>query len=144
MELEPIGPTENIEVEPVTVPILGYTIKGKPVTTRIQFIGAQPAGAAMGLIRAQDERGNINHVVAMKYVDKCVHPDDREKFDELIDGKDVFVSTDTIVEVYVKLSTWYVDHPMTQRSGSRGGRGATKPTTRAAASSRASTKKVSA
>ena len=147
MRLPAVGKIEDVaelDYEPVTIPIIGYTQKKKEVETDIDFVGSVPAGAIMDIISASDKNGNVNHVAALKYVDTCVHPDNREKWDALIHGATVNVSTDTIIEVYVKLGEYYANRPFKQRSGSRSGRGNSSTTTRGAAKSRVSTKTVSA
>ena len=49
MELEPIGrfaDPDELDVDPITVPIVGYTVEGrKEIITRIKFVPAVPLGA---------------------------------------------------------------------------------------------------
>ena len=127
-----------IEVEPIIVPIVGYDLKRKEVITDIRFVGTVPAGAVLDMLRATNANGDVDYTAALDYLDNCVYPDDREKWHELLHGTKITVSMATLLLVYTAIGEQYTKRPTKQRSGSRGGRSSTKPTTRAAASSRAS------
>ena len=137
--LEPIGrlSPDQITTEPLEVPIIGYAEKTKKeVETVIRFVANVPIGAALDMIRATDQDGNINPVAALDYIDKCVHFDDRKKWDDLLHDPKIIVKQETLLAVYQAIGEFYAGRPSPQRSGSRGGRSSTDKTSRAAASSR--------
>jgi hypothetical protein len=141
MRLHPVGRVSDptvLDVEPIEVPIVGYDKNKNEVETLISFVGDQPAGAALDIVRAVDEDGNINGRACLMFVDNCVHPDSRIAWEDLMHRPDIKVANQTIVDLYVALAEAYANRPTSPRSGSRAGRGSTKKTSQAGASGRAS------
>jgi hypothetical protein len=138
--LEPIGRVLDptlINDDPLIVPIVGYVEKTKKeVVTEIRFVANVPIGAALDMIRATDANGNIDPVVALDYIDKCVHPDDRDSWDKLLHDPKIIVMQSTLLAVYAAIGEFYAGRPSKQRSGSRGGQSSTGKTSRAVAKSR--------
>jgi hypothetical protein len=145
MELEEVGNIDEAELdfEPVTIPIVGYTDAKEKVVTKIRFRRNAPAGFALDMIRAVDAKGNLTVLTALKYLDGCVYEADREAWEDLIHGKGVNISDSTISDVYTRLGEFYTGRPTSRRSGSSRGQSSTKQTTQRAAKSQASTKKTS-
>ena len=132
MRLEPIGRVANPherKKEPLIVPIVGYDIDDNEVITEIRFLPEVPSGATIDMLRATDNDGNIKSAAAIDYVDACVSPDDIEKWDELLHGKDIIISTATLLLVYREIAEFYADRPTKRSSGSLAGRSRTKTTT---------------
>ena len=146
MRLEPVGRVDNPETldkEPIVIPVIGYTATLAEVETEISFVGDQPAGASLDIIRAVDADGNVNARVCLLFVDNCVHPDSRKAWEDLLHRPDVKVSQETLIDLYIALGEAYSSRPSVQRSGSRAGRGSTKPTSRVVASAQKSASKTS-
>lgn len=141
-ELDPVGDAEPSE--PVTIPIIGHDAKGDTVTTKIRFWGEPPIGSHQDMIRAIRPDGQILSTPARDYVEQCVLPVDREKWDELIHGTKVLVEQATLLGLYSSLVTYYTERPTKQRSALRPGRSSTAKTLRAAASATKSTSRRSA
>lgn len=145
-ELKPIGRLSNLDdldTEPLTVPIIGYTEDKQEVETKIRFVGTLPAGASLDMIRATDANGRISNAAALDYVDNCVHAEDKEAWDELLHGTAVIVRITTVLEVYQALAEFYTKRPTKRRPASVTGRPSTGATTRVAASAKTSTRKNS-
>ncbi len=132
-----------LDVEAIEIPIVAYNHKKEESETLIRFVGEQPAGAALDIVRAVDEDGNINGRACLMFVDNCVHTNSRGEWERLLHDDDVRVRNETIVELYVALAEAYTKRPTSPRSGSRAGRGSTKKTSPAGASGRVSTDKPS-
>ena len=139
-ELKPVGEAQE-EREPVTIPIVGRDSKGSPVTIKIRFWGDAPFGTNDDMIAAILPNGRILSTPARVYIEQCVLPDDRGKWDELIHGASVLVEQSTLLEVYTSLTTYYTERPTKQPPASHSGQSSIKRTSRAAASVKKSTAK---
>jgi len=157
MELAPIGRLEDPSVldvdedEMLTIPIVGYTeprldedgkrTPRREVETRIRFVPSVPAGATVGLTRAMNDKGDIVGGAAVRYLDRCVYFEDREKWDAIFADPDLFVEQSTLVAVYKALEEFYGGRPTRRSSGSRRGPSPTKRTSGGAAPARKSSSK---
>ena len=144
MELAPVGEIENLDeldVEPITVPIVGYSIPGKKkVVTRIRFRPTIPLAAAIDLAAATRANGNVPHAAVMRWVEASVLPDEIEAWREMISRADLAIEPETIVAVYQQLAEVYTARPTLRFSDSPGGSSSANGTSRAAARSRGSRK----
>jgi hypothetical protein len=142
MELEPIGrfaDPDELDVDPITVPIVGYTVEGrKEIITRIKFVPAVPLGAALALNRAARSNGNVPHPAVIAWLDDCVLDSEREAWNELLHSSAILVETETLVAVYQQLAEVYAARPTLRFSDSDGGPSSTNGTSQAAARRRAS------
>ena len=148
-ELDPIGrvaDTSTLELEPITVPVVGYTEAAKEVVTKIRFKARPAPGVAFDMLAAIDSKGKILNSAVLKFLDGCVLSDDRDKWHELLYGDRVMVEQETVTGVYQAVAEYYegTNRPSRQRPGSPSGRSRTAPTSRAAASGRESAGKRSA
>ena len=146
MELEPIGRVEDpesLDLDPIIIPIVGYTIDKEEVIQPIRFRPVQPTGAGLAVLRQTLPNGNVPIAPVMKFLDECILSDDKELWEKFLNDETVFIEQDTLVEVYKAITAVYAARPTMRRSGSVGGRPSSTPTSRAAARSRASTSKRS-
>jgi hypothetical protein len=145
--LDPIGrvanPEEELDFEPVTIPIVAYTKDKKEVVKEVRFRGVMPTGAALEVLRSitVNRRGEqtVPPAVVMAYLDAAVLPEDVESFREFISDSAIYIEQTTLFECYVQLTEWYSERPTRRQSGSRGSPAPTRRTSQAAARSRAST-----
>ncbi len=141
MRLEPIGRLDNIDAldfEPLTIPIVGYTEDKTEVVTDVRFLPTAPVGFALDMLRSVDSTGNVAQAVALRFIEACVYPDDREVWHDLVFRDDLYIVPQTIAAVYQALGELYADRPLGRRSGSRPGPTSTKRTSTGGSSSRAS------
>ena len=146
MKIEPIGKVANLDeldFEPLTVPVVGYTDNLKEVITDIRFRAVVPPGFGLDMISDVDKNGNVQVAAALRFIQACLLPDDREKWNELIRSDTVNVTSETVSAVYHAIGEFYAKRPFTKQPGSRNGRGSTDTTSPGAASSRKSVKKNS-
>lgn len=137
--LKPVEIESTVDVEPVTIPFIGNTDKGK-VTTEIRFAGRLPAGVALDMIKVTDINGNVDFNAAIKYVDSCVIDEDRAKWEELVHSTEIIVEQSHLLAAYATLGEFYTKRPTKRRSDSRTGPSSTKATSRPAARSPKSTR----
>jgi hypothetical protein len=143
MKFDAIGRVEKpeeLDLEPVTIPIVGYKadVKRTEVTTEIKFHPLAPLGVALAMLRSVDDKGNIATPAVLDYLDGCVLPESREAWERMLNAEDCYVTSETWSAVYSALGEHYANRPSLQRPGSRSGASKTRPTTRGAASSRGS------
>ena len=150
MRLEPIGVIEDldeIDYEPITVPIVGYTNDKEQVTTDITFRAAQSLGSSLDLIRQMgiDDKGKpiIPIAAILEFLDAAILDTSRVAWDNLIRDEEVNVEQTTLVELYKILAAQYANRPTQQQSASHNGRTTPKKTSRAAASAKGSTSRAS-
>jgi hypothetical protein len=146
MKLEPVGRIKDIDLrdlEPITVPVISYTEDKEEVLTDIRFQPIAPLNTELEMLRSIDVEGNINQKAVIAYVDGCVYPGDRQKWNDLLAREDVYTYPETLSAVYRAIGEHYTNRPTVRRSGSQGGRGSTRTTSQAAASEKASKLKVS-
>jgi hypothetical protein len=123
-KLEPIGRVANPEeIEPLTIPIVGYTNEGTEVVTEITFRPEFPAGKFRDLMKTADAEGNIGQGAILDYLDSCVLQADREAWHELLYSEDVNIAQTTVVAVYRDLAEFYAgrNRPTKPSSGRSGG-----------------------
>ena len=141
MQLDPIGrladPNE-IDLEPITVPIIGYTLDREEVETLIDFVPSVPLSAALALNRQTRPNGNVLHPAIIEWLDACVSAESHDRWLEMLGSKDIMIETETLVEVYRQLAERYAARPTLRFSDSDGGPSSTNRTSQAAARSRAS------
>ena len=145
-ELEPIGEVEDpttIIGEPVTVPVIGYDLEGKKITVKLMFKGNPPVKTTFDMQTAivPDGKGGALILPAdmYRYLDEVIHPLSRPALHDILHGDNVFTKA-TIDAVYLRISEYYAGdaRPTKRRPGSRVGASKTTPTSRGAASGKAS------
>lgn len=132
-ELAAIGRFEDVETEPVTIPIVGYLEDKTEVVTKIRFRASAPIGYALEMIKATGPTGKISNAAAIEYIDRCVYPDDRDEWDSLLKSDSIYLDQRTIAQVYEALGEFYTNRPTPQRSASPRGQSDSEQTSRAAA-----------
>ncbi len=146
MELEPIGRVDNLEdfdLDPIVVPIVGYTIDKEEVIQPIRFRPVQPTGAGLAILRQTRPDGNVPIGPVLHFLDECIMFDDRDLWEKFVNDETIFIEQTTLIELYKRLTEVYAARPTTRRSASPGTRPSSTPTSRAVARSRASTSKRS-
>ena len=148
-ELEPIGEVEDpseVVNEPVTIPVIGYDLDQKKVTVKLLFKGNPPIKTTFDMQTAIVPDGKGGAVILpadmYQYLDEVIHPLSRPALHEVLHG-DVVFSKATVDAVYLRISEYYAgdSRPTKQRPGSRAGVKKTTPTSRVAASAKASKEK---
>jgi hypothetical protein len=141
MELEPIGRVENpddLDFEPIVIPVVGYTRKGKEVLHKAQFRSVAPAGQTVAVLRNMAPSGGVPAAQMMTFLDACVLAEDREAWNAFLDNSEVEIEQSTLVRVYAALMETYAARPTMPPGDSSGTGKTTKQTSRAASRSRAS------
>jgi hypothetical protein len=141
MELEPVGRVDNpdaLDMSPIVVPIVGYTLDKQEVTQRVRFVPVQPAGPGLDVITATGNE-DASVVAILRYLEACVLPDDREVWVEFLHRPDVMVEQVTLVKVFQALTEVYAGRPTIPSADSSGGRTPDDTTSAAAARSQDST-----
>ena len=148
MELSAVGRVNNVDeldFEPITVPVIGYTKDKKEVEFKVRFRKEPPIGYSMEAmlsthIDPKTKKPTIDIQLAMRYLDACVEEDCRDEWMEFLKRPDVTVRQETLADLYSSLMEVYSgDFPTPQPPASHNGRVTPKRTTRAAAKSTAST-----
>jgi len=146
MELEPVGRVaepDKLDMEPIVVPIVGYSIDREEVIEKFRFRPVQPAGAALDVLRATDAHGNAPLGPVMRYLERCLLSDEQERWREFLDRDDVFIEQTVLVDLYQRITEAYAERPTLPSSVSANGGSTTKPTPPGGARARASTSKRS-
>jgi hypothetical protein len=145
MKLDAIGRVdkpEEIDVEPITIPVIGYTRAHKEVCEEFNFRPTRPWGNLFAMFEADDERGFAGGTV--RWLHNCLLDDaERERWKTFLLRDDVEIEQATIEGVFSSLSETYSARPILPRSASTGGGAQTKRTSQAASRSRASASKNS-
>jgi hypothetical protein len=142
MELEAIGRVEHpeeLELEPITIPIVGYTREKEEVIQPVNFRPVQPTGAALDVLRMTNVKGDVPVAPVMRFLDECVVEEDRKSWDDFLNDPTVYIEQDTLIQLYRVLTEVYSSRPTAQRSVSHNGRVTSRTTSRAAASKKVST-----
>ncbi len=140
MKLDPIGRVEKpdeMDLDPIVIPVVGYTLDREEVVEEIRFRPMQPAGAAFDLLANANADGEVPIRAIMRFLEKCVMPDDAQKFRDHLDRDDLVFDHGVMMQIHVALNEVYAARPTTLRSASSGGGQPTKRTSRAAARSQA-------
>ena len=146
MELPAVGRVENpdeLDIEPIVIPIVGYTRNRKEVVEKIRFRSHMPAGATFDVMRHMNADGGVQAREVLRYLDATVLEEDSEKLQEFIHRPDVEIRLRTMIEVHEALMEAYAARPTTQLPGSTGTGSSTKRTSRAASRAKASRSKQS-
>lgn len=145
-DLEPVGRVENpdeLDLEPVRVPLVGYTLEGKEVSETFQFRPQVATGASLDVIRQTDAQGNTQLDAIFKYLDRSLLDDsERDAYNTFLNRDDVMIKAGALLDLYRALSSYYAARPTKLSSGSASTGSAAKRTSRAAARSRASTSRA--
>ena len=136
-ELPAIGRVDDPEaqeLEPVTIPLIGYKPDKEEVEIRVKFRAKPAPGTAFDMLTNVDAQGNIRYADMLGYLYSCIVPEDRDA---------VLFEQSTIIEAYRALAEFYDGNkrPSKRRPGSQGGPSKTKRTSRGAESSHESTGK---
>lgn len=150
--LDPIGRVEHpeeLDLDPLVVPIVGYTRDKQEIVEEFRFRSVQPTGAALNILRQSrlDADGDLVTPMPqlMAFLDSCVLPEDRETWQGWLDktNNEIYVEQDTLMAVYRALSEFYSARPTMRRSSSDGGPSSISPTSMAASREKASTSRRS-
>src|SRR3954453_14773074 len=132
MELKPIGRVKDIDeliLEPIIIPVIGYTMDKEEVEERFVFRPVQPAGAAMDVLRLTLPNGNVPINTVMHYLDSCLLDEEQlQRWNEFLERSDVMIEQNVLVEIYKALTEAYAARPTLQWSGSPTGGSFTEPT----------------
>lgn len=146
MEIPIVGKVEapeSRELDPLIVPVAAYTATGKEVIERFAFRPTIPLGAVMRAFEQIQPNGALGNGPILKFLQKCLLPDDRERFLEFLDRDDLEIEAQLIVDIYTAVMEFWAARPTLPRSASASGTPQQKRTSRAAARSKASTSKSS-
>ena len=145
-ELEAVGRIENPEdlnFEPVTVPVIGYNMDGEEVEFLLHCGPTMPMGTMLKLMTQSkvNAKGKpvFDEKLVAQFLERCVLPDSKEAWRDFLDDPEIEVSAETIGAVYGALMDYYTDRPTSQRSDSPTGPAPTKRTSRGAATAKGST-----
>lgn len=146
MELEPVGRVENpqeLDLDPIIVPIVGYTLQREEVIERFSFRPVIPWEQFLDLADAQMTGGGVQAGVLRRFLQDCLLAEDRDRWHEFTRRDDVIVDPSTWAAAYQALMEVYEARPTMPRSASTGGGGKTKRTSRAASQGRARASRAS-
>ncbi len=146
MELDPVGRVENpaeLDLEPIVIPVVGYTREGKEVVEKAQFRPVAPAGQTVAVLRVMSPSGGVPVGQMMGFLDACVLEDSRESWKTFLDRPDVEIEQSTLVRVYGALMEAYAARPTMPPASSAGGGERTKQTSQGASRAKASRSKKS-
>ena len=146
MKLDPIGRVENpqeLDVEPITIPVVGYTTGRKEVCEEFNFHPSLPWGNTFDMFEAENGSGPKPGGV-IKWLYNCLLDDDeRERFRAFCKREDVIIAQQTMEDIFQSLAETYAARPTLPRSASTGGGASTKRTSQAASRASASRSKNS-
>jgi len=132
---------EELDLEPLELTIVGYTLDHKEVAETFHFRPVMPAGAQLEIIRHTNEIGNVALPAVVKFVEECLVEGELEAFTAFLHRPDVMIVPGTIVDLYRALTEYYAARPTRLSSASASGGSAAKRTSRASARSAASRSK---
>lgn len=142
MELEPIGridDVDDLDLDPIVVPIVGYTMDREEVIEKFKFKPMAPAGATLGILRSTQSNGTIPIGPVMLWLDKCLLDEaELERWTEHLNNDQVMIESTVLVDTYRALTEAYTARPTRPPSGSPSGGPRTRRTSPAARRSRAS------
>jgi hypothetical protein len=149
MRLEPIGKIENlqeIDLDPITVPVCGIKPKPKPenVCEDFNFRPMVSWGNTFALVDAV-ESGEANLAWnAVKWLrNALVDDEERERFQTFLSRSDVLIGEDTLTALVEALRETWAARPTMPQPSSNGTSPSTKRTSAAASRARASRSKNS-
>lgn len=146
MELPIIGQVENpedLDLEPVVVPLAAYTLDREEVIERFPFKPTMPAGALSAFIRNAGPNGELPINVTLACLERCLIADAVERWQTFLDRDDLVIETNTLGQVFNALVEHYGARPTRPRSGSPSTGSPAKRTSRAGARSATSRSKTS-
>jgi hypothetical protein len=142
VETEIVGRIENPEDrvrEPIVVPVAAYKLDGTEIIERFNFMPVMQAGAVLRAFEAIQPNGVLAAGPIIKFLQKSLVAEDKERFIEFLDRDDVVIEAELISKVYQTVTEVWSARPTRRQSGSSNGGAAAKRTSRAAARSAAST-----
>jgi hypothetical protein len=134
---------DDLDLAPIVVKIVGYTMGHEEVTETVRFRPMAPTWLSMDLARKHSATGQVNEADAGEFLDHCMLEEDRPKWVAFLSRDDLMIEMTTVLKVYNAISEVYVARPTTAPPVSSGGRAKTTRTSRAGARSRASTSTTS-
>ena len=141
MRLDPIGVVEHpeqIDLEPITIPVVGYRIKDrKPVEEEFNFHASRPWGVVLALFESETEKEFAERTIG--WLSYCMLSyEERVRWKAFLLREDIAIAQSTVEEVYKALAETYAGRPTLPLSDSSGGGKRTKQTSRAGSRARAS------
>ncbi len=139
--LEPVGRVTDptaLNLEPVVVPVVGYTADRQEVVTEIEFRPMATLGSDLEMAMLLTGTDELTAKAAIEYLESCMTDRGREQWEAIKRSETVFVERETMGEVFRAIVQVYAARPTVKRSGSpRTGQPTRTP--QAASRSRAST-----
>lgn len=120
--LEPVGRVSDLaklDLEPIIVPVVGYTEDKEEVITDIAFRPRAPLGRDLEMAMLLNGTDEVTARQAIGYLEECMTDEGREAWENLKESKTVFVERAAMGEVFRAVVAVYAKRPTTKRPGSR-------------------------
>lgn len=129
-ELPAVGRVENpdeLDLDPIVVPVVGYTLDRQEVVEKFTFRPTMPAGEWFDIVNDADNLGVItDHKLARYLLAALVDDKERERWSTFLHRNDIIFPVSRLGDLYSTLTEYYAARPTMRPAASRG----TRPTTR--------------
>ncbi len=118
--LEPVGRVSDpavLDLEPIIIPVVGYTADKIEVTTEIEFRPMATLGRDLEMALMLNGTDEITAQAAIEYLESCMTPRGRERWEEIKNSDTVYVQRETMGAVFRAVVEVYAGRPSTRRSG---------------------------
>ena len=108
-ELPAIGRVDDPEaqeLEPVTIPLIGYKPDKEEVEIRVKFRAKPAPGTAFDMLTNVDAQGNIRYADMLGYLYSCIVPEDREAWADVLYGDAVLFEQSGYRRMASERSQW--------------------------------------
>lgn len=138
-----VADTEEIDLDPIEVPVIGYTLDKTEVEEVFKFRPVQPAGATINILLATGAGGAIPIAEVMQFLQDCLLAEERERWSDFLNDPGIMIEQSVLGILYRELMEVYANRPLLRWSDSGGGgkpAGQTSPAARVARGSRSKPK----
>lgn len=136
-----VAVVEDLDLDPIEVPVVAYTIDRKEVEETFRFRPMQPAGATLDILKATGPNGEAPTALVMQFLDECLLEEDRDSWELFLHRPDLMIEQSVLAQIYRGISEVYANRPTPAWSESDGGGSVAGPTSPAAPRAKASRSK---
>lgn len=129
---------QELDLDPIEIPVVGYTLRREEAEETFSFRPVQPAGATIDILLSLTESGSVPVPKIMGFLQECLVTSDRDRWNDFLNDPDIMVEQSTLAQLYQALMEVYANRPTLRSSASGGGGRPVKRTSTAARAARAS------
>lgn len=140
-KLPAVGRVDNIDdvdLDPIEVPVVGYTIEKEEIEEVFRFRPVQPAGATLDILLYVSVDGSTPVAKVMHFLEECVLAEDRERWRDFLNDPAIMIEQSVLAQLYRALMEVYAARPTMPSSALSGGGKPGGRTSRAASAAKAS------